>query len=156
MYIKCTTYRLKLAFFKYNRVHIYYIPLLRELFLITKVIVYIQMANPGDSGSQNVANSMILVSLFNFLIALRNSTCEDGDVRLVDAGSSSKQLVEVCISNQWGTVSGKYWDQDNAGVVCSQIGFTQRGQHHLHWKNNYTPCRFYMCMLVKWYSGIIS
>ena len=39
-------------------------------------------------------------------------------------------LVEVYISDEWGTVTGS-WTPQNAEVVCSQLGFVIPSKHKL-------------------------
>ena len=54
-------------------------------------------------------------------------TCQRGEVRLVN-GTDSAGRVEICLphSNRtlvWGTVCHKGWDNNEARVVCHQLGF---------------------------------
>ena len=52
--------------------------------------------------------------------------CEDGDVRLVGGGKKGEGLVEICISNRWGSICGNgdaNWSHSEAAVVCRQLGF---------------------------------
>ena len=59
-------------------------------------------------------------------------TCEEqGDVRLVNGTESgSAGRVEICLPHSdsngtlvWGTVCHKGWDNNEARVVCRQLGF---------------------------------
>ncbi|KAL5515296.1 hypothetical protein EMCRGX_G000447 [Ephydatia muelleri] len=59
--------------------------------------------------------------------SLCSYTCTYGSVRLVGAGSSSKDgygRVEMCYNNAWGTICGDSgWNYNAAEVVCDQLGF---------------------------------
>ena len=46
------------------------------------------------------------------------TSCEDGDVRLVDG------RVEICQYRTWGAVCSEGWDNNAARVVCGQLGYT--------------------------------
>ena len=53
--------------------------------------------------------------------------CADGDLRLVGGINDTEGRVEVCISNQWGTVCHNLWSVSDAKVVCRQLGFSALG-----------------------------
>lgn len=57
----------------------------------------------------------------------RDLLCMDGDIRLVNGELVNEGRVEVCFDNQWGTICDDRWDNKEATVVCSQLGYSGKG-----------------------------
>ena len=51
-----------------------------------------------------------------------NPDCENGIVRLVGGSDSAEGTVELCFNNHWGTICDDRWDDNDADVVCRQLG----------------------------------
>lgn len=49
--------------------------------------------------------------------------CDDGAVRLLGGGFENEGTIQVCYGNLWGLVSDNTWDENDARVVCRQLGY---------------------------------
>ena len=54
--------------------------------------------------------------------------CEDGDIRLSGGRHYREGRVEVCRNQQWGRVCDDVWDENDATVVCRQLGLSEEGK----------------------------
>ena len=87
--------------------------------------------------------------MFNATI-LFAAVCEDSDVRLIvgedyDYYQGRESLdsnyyidnqlsigrLELCLNGQWGVACQDYWSDEQASVVCSQLGFAHVGKHNI-------------------------
>ena len=54
--------------------------------------------------------------------------CVSGDVHLLDGSESSNGRVEVCVNGQWFDVCDNGWTDEDAEVVCTQLGLPKAGE----------------------------
>ena len=53
--------------------------------------------------------------------------CTEGEVRLAGGANNNEGRVEICLSDEWGTVCDQMWDETDARVVCRQLGLASTG-----------------------------
>ena len=68
---------------------------------------------------------MITSHLYCVFLVLAD--CQDGDVRLQDGTDPSNGRVEVCQDGMWASVCSDKFDENDASVVCRQLGYTSEG-----------------------------
>uniref|UniRef100_A0A1X7VPG7 Deleted in malignant brain tumors 1 protein n=1 Tax=Amphimedon queenslandica TaxID=400682 RepID=A0A1X7VPG7_AMPQE len=67
--------------------------------------------------------SILLFSLF-FNVAFAQQ-CTDGTVRLTSG--STYGAVEVCLNGEWGSICRDFWNNEDASVICRQLGYSPYG-----------------------------
>ena len=57
-------------------------------------------------------------------------SCAAGDVRLLRATAEPPRMliVEVCHNENYSTICSQSWGNEEASVVCTQLGFSSRGE----------------------------
>ena len=68
----------------------------------------------------------------NTLILFPGGQCSEYDVRLVDGDAENEGRVEVCVSGRWGTVCDDGWGNNDAKVICRQLGLPSAGKYNTH------------------------
>ena len=67
--------------------------------------------------------------LLMYIMTFTLAPCEDGIIRLRSGPSQSTGRLEVCVNGIWGTVCSDFWDNNDASVVCRQLGYSPYGMN---------------------------
>ena len=49
--------------------------------------------------------------------------CNDGSVRLIGGCNQEAGTVELCVHGVWNLIGDDSWDNLDATVICTQLGF---------------------------------
>ena len=58
-----------------------------------------------------------------------DTSCNNGDVRLVGGINELEGRVEICYNKIWGSVCHNSWSTYDANVVCKQLGYQPIGRY---------------------------
>ena len=53
--------------------------------------------------------------------------CTDGELRLAGGIIANEGRVEICLSNEWGTICDDAFSSVDAEVVCRRLGYLTAG-----------------------------
>ena len=70
--------------------------------------------------------------LYLILTCTLEIICNSGDVRLIGGNNPLEGRVEVCFYNQWGTICDSFWGNEEARVVCRQLGYSGSSETMLY------------------------
>ena len=74
-------------------------------------------------------SKQLCFTMKNLLIILLD--CTEGSIRLIPYNSYSETIgrVEVCVDGTWGSICHRFFTDNDAQVVCRQLGYTALGTY---------------------------
>ena len=69
-------------------------------------------------------------------IATEKANCSDGQIRLVNGTNILEGRVEVCINSAWGSTCDNFFSEDEATVICKQLGHRFNGNNNINLQLN--------------------
>ena len=85
-----------------------------------------QLLSKGYKTKRQINHLLYIV--YTCTVSANVAGCANGAVQLVGGANQYEGRVEVCLNNQWGTVSDEGWDINDAETVCRQLGFSTTGE----------------------------
>ena len=67
--------------------------------------------------------------LHTILHAGTNCNFTNGALRLLNGSTPYEGRVELFLDGLWGTICDNYWSDNDATVVCYQLGYGRTGEH---------------------------
>ena len=55
------------------------------------------------------------------------NVCTTWSLRLVGGAKHYEGRVELCVGGRWGTVCGEGWTNEDAGHMCTRLGYPMEG-----------------------------
>ena len=91
---------------------------------------YAGVSCPGRGTQSMVVEHYLQIQCqFNTFIVQLETCTTKGDVRLIGGQNEREGTIQICLGGVWGTVCGNYFDQSDAQVVCTQLGFPANGMN---------------------------
>ena len=72
-----------------------------------------------------------------------DTSCNDGNIRLVGGINELEGRVEICYNKIWGSVCDNSWSTYDANVVCKQLGYQPTGS------NESIIITYFVCFVLK-------
>ena len=72
-----------------------------------------------------------------------DTSCKNGDVRLVGGINELEGRVEICYNKIWGSVCHNSWSTYDANIVCKQLGHQPTGS------NESITLTYFVCFVLK-------